>query len=71
MIVLKLFLMGIVLLIGAIVLNAIATKLSIKTWYDFIQDPGGTNVVSYLWLFVIYPLCLGLLAFAGQKLFLN
>lgn len=54
---------GWAVLIVAIVLNYIALKLGIKTWYEFTKEPGGTNLLSYAWLFGIYPLALGLTAY--------
>ncbi|GDX62643.1 hypothetical protein LBMAG34_1770 [Candidatus Saccharibacteria bacterium] len=56
----KALLYGYVLLLSAIVLNLIASKLKIKSWYDFIKKPKQTSAVSYIWLFLIYPLSLGL-----------
>jgi len=63
----KALLYGYVLILSAIVLNLIASKLKIKSWYDFIKKPKQTSAVSYIWLFLIYPLSLGLaIVFAQQ-----
>ena len=64
----KSFIAGYFVLIAAIVLNKTAAKLGISTWYDFIGNPSETSLFSYLWLFIIYPLFLGLPAYAVLNL---
>ncbi|MBA3679112.1 hypothetical protein H0W80_02890 [Candidatus Saccharibacteria bacterium] len=59
----KIFLIGTGLLGGAIALNYIASALSLTTWYTFLQKSKDTSVFSYIWLFIVYPLCLGALAY--------
>ena len=61
---LRSFFVGYVILVAAIILNVFAAKFGISTWYDFIYNPSETSFGSYLWLFVIYPLFLGLPAYA-------
>lgn len=68
MLIVKVFAIGFGILIGAIILNLIADKLGLTGWYQFIQKPAGTTVVSYVWLFVVYPLGLGLLAYYLNQL---
>jgi len=67
MLIIKIFVIGFGILIGAVVLNTIATKLSLTTWYDFLQSPKTIKPISYVWLFVVYPGLLGLIAFLLQK----
>lgn len=43
----------------AMILNLLATKLHIATWYDFVKEPKNTSMLSYVWLFLIYPFGLG------------
>lgn len=62
------FLQGLGILGVALVLNIIATKLGIKTWYGFVEQPSNTNVVSILWLFLVYPFALGATAYLIGKL---
>lgn len=62
------FILGLSILIVAILLNFIATKLGISTWYDFVKHPKDTNAISFIWLFFIYPLCLGIVAYVVSKL---
>jgi len=64
------FLFGLGILIGALILNFLASSLSLMSWYDFIKEPSRANFISYLWLFVIYPFGLGLIAFLLSK-FIN
>jgi hypothetical protein len=73
---LKLYIIGLTILIIAILANAIAVKLEIKTWYDFINlltnDGSNTfaqlSIIDYLWLFIGYPFILGLGYWLGDKL---
>lgn len=65
----KIFLIGIGLLGGAILLNYIASALSLTTWYTFLQKPRGTSIFSYIWLFIIYPMSLGIIAYYLVVLF--
>lgn len=61
------FILGISILAAALLLNFLAGKLSLSTWYDFVKDPGKTTVLSYIWLFIIYPFGLGLTAYLVAK----
>lgn len=72
---LKLYFIGLGILIVAILANAIIGKIGIKSWYDFIQLltlQGRTafslmSLWDYIWLFVGYPLVLSLGYLAGLK----
>ena len=74
---LKLYIVGICILITAILANAIVIKIGIKSWYDFIEllNQYGKiaftkiSVLDYLWLFIGYPLVLGLSSYLGLKLY--
>lgn len=68
MYVIKIFAIGVGVLLGAIVLNMVADKLGLASWYQFLQKPAGTSLLSYVWLFVIYPLGLGALAYYLSRL---
>ena len=52
--------LGWVILLTAIILNYFARLVGLMTWYDFLNAPAKAGVVAYIWLFLIYPLCLGL-----------
>lgn len=65
--IIHIFLLGFAILIGALVLNIIAHRLGILTWYDFINAPGKANIVSYIWLFILYPLSLGAIAYVASN----
>ena len=61
-------LQGVGILGIALILNIVATKLGIKTWYGFVGQPSNTNLVSILWLFLIYPFALGATAYLIGKI---
>ena len=63
--------MGFAILLGALLLNVIATKLGIMTWYDFIKDRSSVRIIDYLWLFAIYPLLLGTVAYLARYFITN
>lgn len=74
---LRIYIIGIAILIIAILANAIVVKLGLKSWYDFIEllsSSGGSafgklNLIDYAWLFLGYPLVLGLGYWLGEKAF--
>ena len=68
----KLYFVGLIILIVAIMANYLATQLGLKTWYDFINQLGNANALNFkdgLWLFVVYPLILGGSNLIGNILF--
>lgn len=73
----KLYLIGISILIVAIIANTIVIKIELKSWYDFIEllaNYGITafkkiNVFDFLWLLFGYPLILSLGYVIGNKLY--
>lgn len=67
----RIYVIGISILIVAIIANFIAKIIGISTWYDFLNsftDPITSNFkfIDYLWLFFIYPFTLGLGYFLGE-----
>ena len=67
----KLYVMGLMILIIAILANFLATQLGLKTWYDFLNQWGNGDALSLkdgLWLFVLYPLILGCSLLIGNML---
>ena len=67
----KLYVMGLMILIIAILANFLATQLGLKTWYDFLNQWGNGDAISLkdgLWLFVLYPLILGCSILIGNML---
>ena len=74
---LRIYFIGLGVLILAILANFFAGKLGLKTWYDLFNALSGSNnlslsdfgLVDYIWLVLIYPLCLGLGYLVGDKLF--
>lgn len=75
---LSIFLIGIIILIGAIIVNVIASILGLETWFSFInliKNEGlkgafkEITLISSIYLFLIYPFILGILGWLGSKLF--
>ncbi len=74
---LKLYIIGICILIIAILANAIIVKIGLKSWYDFIQllSESGKQaftkltVMDFFWLLIGYPFVLGLGYYLGLKLY--
>ena len=67
----KLYLVGLVVLVLAILANFLAAQLGLKTWYDFLNQWGAGNTLNFkdgLWLFVLYPLILGCSLLIGNML---
>ena len=73
----RLYVIGVVILVVAILANGIAMKLGLKTWYEFITLIGDNgmgslkslHILDYLWLFIAYPLCLGVAYWLGDQLY--
>jgi len=78
MLALKIYLSGVLILIGAVVINGLAGLLGLPTWYTFLKSAGQQGLwdalrqlalVQALFLFVLYPAGLGLLVYAALRLF--
>jgi hypothetical protein len=74
---LRIYIIGVCILLIAIITNVIVGKFGISTWYDFgpqffkrglivIKEVG---FLSSLWLFILYPLALGLGYIVGDKIY--
>jgi len=74
---LRIYIIGICILLIAIIANIIVAKMGLSTWYDFgsqffkrgfivMQEVG---LLSCIWLFVLYPLALGLGYILGDKIY--
>jgi hypothetical protein len=72
----RIYIIGLAILIIAILANGIIIKLGLKSWYDFIEllSANGSStfnklsIVDYLWLFIGYPLVLGFGYWIGDKI---
>jgi hypothetical protein len=70
----KLYIDGICILLVAILANLLASKLELKSWYGFLMEwseKGGSVwrhllFRDWLWLFLVYPILLGLAVPIGQ-----
>jgi hypothetical protein len=58
----RIYLIGVSFLTGAIAVNLTGSLLKLPSWYEFLADPKLTPV-SFVWLFFVYPFVLGLLFF--------
>ncbi len=74
---LRIYLIGVSILITAIIANLIASKIGLATWYDFgpkffkrgiilLQEIG---FISTFWLFILYPIILALGYLIGNKIY--
>lgn len=74
---LKIYCVGIIILVSAIVLNGLSNKLGITGWYDFIRSlmEKGRDTFAllrwtdYAWLLAGYPFLLGCSAKLGDFLY--
>lgn len=74
---LRLYIIGLAILVIAIIANAIIVKLEIKSWYDFIELLTQNNssafkilsLIDYIWLFIGYPIVLGIGYWIGDKIY--
>ena len=73
---LKLYMDGAVVLVGAILVNIGAKFMDVTTWFQFANDiafkgfgeaVSGQSPLSLLFLFVVYPLILGFLVRMSYK----
>ena len=59
MVIIDFFVAGYIILVIALIINILAAKAGLGTWYDVIKAPKTTSVMSILWLVWLYPLTLG------------
>jgi len=67
----RIYVIGLSILVVAIIANFFAKIIGISTWYDFLNsftNPTTSNFkfIDYLWLFFIYPIILGLGYLLGE-----
>ena len=74
----KIYLIGIIILVTAILLNGVINKLGVLGWYDFITllvdketaPARKVRMIDMLWLFIAYPFLLGLAGLSGNYLYI-
>lgn len=67
----RFYMMGLSVLVVAILANYLAIQWGLKTWYAFLDSWGNgqpLKLKDLLWLFVLYPLFLGVGARLGSLL---
>jgi hypothetical protein len=62
------FLLGLGILAGAIALNIFASRIGFMSWFEFFKDPSKADSLSYIWLIILYPLGLGIVAYFVAKI---
>jgi hypothetical protein len=66
----QIFILGIIILASAIIINLFADFFGITTWYDFLKGDERileVNLISLLFLLIFYPLFLGTTAYYTTK----
>ena len=74
---LRIYIIGISILLIAIIANVLVDKMALSTWYDFgpdfFKDPINSikevGFFSLLWLFILYPIVLAVGYVIGDKLY--
>ena len=61
----RIYIIGITILLVVILANGVAKYFGVLTWYDFIksfseESSKNFSILNHLWLFIIYPFLLGL-----------
>lgn len=72
---LRIYIIGLAILLIAIIVNGIVVKIGIKSWYDFIELLASQGIealkkvstIDYIWLFIGYPLVLGFGYWIGDR----
>lgn len=63
----QIFVVGFVVLVGAVIINFLAGLAGLMTWYQFLLEfkEKGFNqgIFSLIFLFIIYPLLLGIISY--------
>lgn len=68
----KIYLIGALFLIYAILINVISAKIGLLGWYDFLFKKNlKINIFNYIYLFIIYPILLGTGVYFFNKFFFN
>lgn len=65
---LRVILYGYLLLLFAILINFLSTKIGLTSWYDFLGTDGvyETSILNLFWLFLVYPISLGLVVYIAD-----
>ena len=74
---LRIYIIGMSILLIAIIANVLVDKMGLSTWYDFgpdfFKDPINSikevGFFSLLWLFILYPIVLAVGYVIGDKLY--
>ena len=72
--VIQIFIIGLAIMVGAVIINYIAILLGLQTWYTFLPNLiksgfKGQTMSNLLFLFIIYPLLLGAIGYYTTRSF--
>lgn len=74
---LRIYIIGLAILLIAIFVNIVVSKLGLSTWYDFgpqffrngLSEIKVVGFINFFWLFVLYPLVLSFGYIIGDKIY--
>ena len=66
--ILKIYLIGLAILIVAILVNGLSKKIKIVNWYDYLLKVKKPKGIDYIWLLILYPFLLGIVAYYAYQL---
>ena len=74
---LRIYIIGLTILLIAIFANVIVAKLGLSTWYDFgpqffingFSEIKEVGLLNFFWLFILYPLVLAFGYIIGDKIY--
>ena len=70
--ILKIMISGLLLLVGAIALNGLGSLMKLTSWYELLNGKNKKiGLASILWLYIIYPLGLGVLVYEISTRFIS
>ena len=65
----KIYLIGLAILVGAIIINYVGNLTGLNSWYDvFFKQTKDISIINWIFLLFIYPLLLGLIGYFATKL---
>ncbi|MFT4343823.1 MAG: hypothetical protein ACMXYE_03680 [Candidatus Woesearchaeota archaeon] len=62
----KIYKIGFLVLLVAVLMNVVASYMGIATWYSFLQNPS-FNIINLVFLFAVYPFVLGYSAYTFAR----
>lgn len=75
--IIRLFISGLIFLFLSVLLNLVASFLRLSSWYDFLKAVSAEglskglssmSLPSLVWLFLVYPFCLGVFVLVVRRI---